>query len=122
MARTTKTTTKAAVKATGSMSRSSTVSKNQAEKFLAKVPEENAFWCNDGSILRDLGQLKESLSVTSDQCFTYHSNEIKKDYSNWVRDVIGDEKLAKELEKASNREQAAKIVEERLTFLRSKAD
>ena len=58
----------------------------------------------------------------SDQTFAYHSNEIRKDFSHWVRDVIGDKKLAKDLEKASNREKAARIVEERYVFLRSQKD
>ncbi len=93
------------------------ISKSQAEKFLAKVPEENAFWCNDGRVLRDMKDLKEALATMSDQTFAYHSNEIKKDFANWVRDVIGDYELARDLERASNREQAARIVEERYTYL-----
>jgi hypothetical protein len=93
------------------------ISRSQAEKFLAKVPEKNAFWCKDGSLLRDLKDLKDVLAIMSDQTFAYHSNEIRKDFSNWVKNVTGDEKLARELEKASNREEAAKIVEDRYKYL-----
>jgi hypothetical protein len=97
----------------------SVVSKNQAERFLAKVPEENVFWCNGGCVIRDMEDLKDALAAMTDQTFAFHSNEVKKDFSNWVREVIGDEKLAKDLEKASNREQAARIAEERYTILKN---
>jgi hypothetical protein len=63
--------------------------------------------------------LKDALAAMSEQTFAYHSNDIKKDFSNWTRDILGDEKLAKDLEGASNRGQAAKIVAERLAYLNS---
>lgn len=97
------------------------IDKSQAEKFLAGVPEEYAFWCHDGRVFRDIRDLRDALNSMSDQGFSYHSNESKKDFSNWVRNVIGDETLAKDLEAASSREQAARIVEERFSLLSSKA-
>ena len=96
------------------------VNKSQAEKYLGKVPENQVFWCNNGVVLRDVRELKDALANMSDQTFCYHSNEIKKDFSTWVRDIIGDDKLAKDLEKATNREEAVKIVEERCQLLVSK--
>jgi hypothetical protein len=98
------------------------IEKQQVERFLAKVPEEFVFWSHDGRVLRDMKDLKDALTSISDQDYTYHANETKKDFSNWVRDIIGDEKLAQDLVMAISREQAAKIVEERYTFLNSQAD
>ncbi len=95
------------------------IEKTQIEKFLAKVPDEFAFWSHDGRVLRDMKDLKDGLANMSDQDFAYHSNDVKKDFSKWVRDIIGDEKLAYDLEMASSRELAARIVEERYTFLSS---
>lgn len=97
------------------------LTKNLARKFLAKVPEQNVFWCNDGSVLRDVQELRAALAMMSDQTFHHHSNDVKKDFSNWIRDVVGDVKLAQNLDAASNREQAARIVEERYSVLMSKA-
>jgi hypothetical protein len=97
------------------------ITKNQAKKFLARVPEENVFWCSDGDVFRDVQELRKALAVMSDQTFSYHSNDEKKDFSNWIRDVVGDEKLAQHLEHASDRVQAARIVEERCSLLVSKA-
>ena len=82
--------------------------KEQAQKLLAKVPDEYVFRCQDGRILRDMNELAEALATMTDETFVYHSNVEKKDFSNWVRDIIGDEKLAKDLEKVESRAQAAK--------------
>jgi hypothetical protein len=97
------------------------ITKALAKKFLARVPERHVFYLNNGSILRDIGELKEALAIMSDPTFSYHSNEIKKDFCNWIRDVVGDVQLARNLEDVTSREQAMKIVEERCNLLSSKA-
>jgi len=95
--------------------------KEQAQKFLSKVPEEYVFLCQDGRVLRDMNELAEALSAMTDETFAYHSNVEKKDFTNWVRDIIGDEKLAKDLEKATSRAQAAKQASSRVGFLSRKS-
>jgi hypothetical protein len=117
MPRTTKT---AAARTAKAPARSTAVTREKAEKYLSRAPEERAFWSNDGRILKDMKDLLEALANMSDQTFAYHCNELKKDFSNWVRDILDDEKLAADLEKAANREQAAKIVDERYVFLAGK--
>jgi len=91
--------------------------KQEAEKFLASVPEEKVFWCHDGRILRNIKELGEALASMTDETFAYHSNTEKKDFSNWVGDVIGDTNLAKELENLTDRNQAANIVSNRIALL-----
>ncbi len=97
------------------------ISRKEAKKFLAKVSEENVFWCSDGNVLRDINELKDALARMSDQTFCYHSNDEKRDFSNWIRDVVGDVKLAQSLETAPDRQNAARIVEERCSLLMNKA-
>jgi hypothetical protein len=118
MPRTTKTTTRSTKSSTGTAG----VTRAKAERSLAKAPDDRVFWSNDGRILADMKDLKDALANMSDQNFAYHSNEIKKDFSNWVRDVLEDEKMAGDLENATNREQAARIVDERYVFLKSKVE
>ncbi len=89
----------------------------EAIRFLSKVPEENIFWCNNGTVIRDMKELKDALAAMTDQTFAYHSNAIKKDFSNWLKYVIGDTQLATDLESATNREKALQIVEERYAYL-----
>ena len=93
------------------------MSKEQAEKFRGKVPEEYAFWCYDGRIFRDMKELAEGLVKMSDEVFAYHANPEKNDFSNWVRDVLKDEKLASDLAIATSKVQAAGHVATRLTYL-----
>lgn len=94
--------------------------RQDAERLLAKVPDQYVFWCCDGRILRDMKELGEALDTMTDETFAYHSNEQKKDFSNWVRDIIGDGKLARELAQSVSRTQAAKKVAERVAFLSAK--
>lgn len=94
--------------------------RQDAERLLARVPEEYVFWCCDGRIVRDMKELRQALDTMTDEAFAYHSNEEKRDFSNWVRDVIGDAKLARDLARSLNRTQAAKRVAERVAFLSAK--
>jgi hypothetical protein len=94
--------------------------KEQAKRFLAPVPDENIFWCHDGKAFKSLQDLANGLEAMSDETFAYHSNEVKKDFSNWVRDIIKDEELASDLASAGSRTEAAVYVSARVTFLSSK--
>ena len=93
------------------------VTKQDAEKLLADVPEGRSFWCNDWWIFRNMRDLSNGLANMSDETFAYHLNDEKNDFSNWLKDVIGDEKLAKDLENPITRQEAAKRVNDRVSFL-----
>ena len=96
------------------------MTRTAAEKILGDVPEEKRFWCHDGKYLKNLDELKEALEQMADEVFGYHANEAKTDFSNWVKDVIGDEKLSRDLLKCATQVQAAKAVGDRVMWLRSK--
>jgi hypothetical protein len=91
-----------------------------AERLLANVPEEYNFRCCDGHIFRSMKELGEAFTSMPDETFSVHANQSKNDFSNWVRDVIKDEKLARDLAKSTTSAQAAKSVAARLAFLQSK--
>ena len=115
-------TTKMTEKKTGTGSQTSRITKSQAEKYLSKVPEQNVFWCNNGTVLRDIRELRDALANMPDQTYAYHSNEIKKDFSDWMRDIVGDKKLADDLVTARSREDALKMVEARCSLLQSRVE
>jgi alpha-amylase len=94
--------------------------KEDAERLLSDVPQEQAFWCCDDRMLRNMKELSEALTGMADETFAYHSNSEKSDFGNWVNDVIGDAKLARDLVKSSSRAQAARKVAERVDFLSAK--
>lgn len=93
--------------------------KKTAKKFMANVPEEYAFHCQDGRTLKNINELEDALNSMSDEIFSYHSNDGKSDFSNWVRDIIKDQKLSKDLLKSTKRKQALQSVKERTIYLNS---
>lgn len=94
--------------------------KEHAERRLADVPEQYVFWCNDGRIIRSLRELKDAFESMSDETYCYHANKEKSDFGKWVKDIIGDEKLARDLSKSSDKRQAYDYVKARETFLLGK--
>ena len=91
--------------------------KQETQKFLANVPQEYVFLCHDGKVLTNMKELADALSTMTDETYSHHWNEEKKDFSNWVRDVIGDTELAKNLENVLDRNEAARTVATRITIL-----
>jgi hypothetical protein len=97
------------------------MTKQVAKARLDSVPEEKRFWCNDGRYLSNLEELKAALENMTDETFLFHSNETKSDFARWVDEVIGDDKLARDLKKSATRSWAAKSIADRIKFLKSKA-
>lgn len=91
--------------------------KQETEKLLSSVPDQYAFWCKDGGILKNMNDLAKAMARMTNATFTYHSNAEKRDFSNWVRDTIGDFELAEELENVWDRNKAAQIVRQRVATL-----
>jgi hypothetical protein len=60
------------------------------------------------------------LSDISEEAFAYHCRGGRSDFATWVRDVIGDEKLARDLTRAADRRVAARDVDRRIAYLDSK--
>ncbi len=96
------------------------MTKKRAEILLADVPEDKRFWCADGRVLKNLTELESALNDITTETFQHHSNEEKSDFANWVRDVIGDTKLARDLSKGSDAAQASGNIRERIAWLREK--
>jgi hypothetical protein len=98
-----------------------TITKQIAKERLANVAEEKRFWCNDGRYLSNMEELKTALESMTDENYLFHANETKSDFAKWVDEVIGDDKLAKDLKKSATRLWAAKAVTDRIKFLKAKA-
>ena len=96
------------------------VSKEEAKRRLGDVPDDKRFWCHDGKIIKNLRELRKALNDMSDETFHYHLGGGRNDFSKWIRDVVGDDKLAEDLSKARSRMQASQAVAQRISFLESK--
>ena len=96
-----------------------------AKKFARKVlsnvdSDDSRFWCNDGTTLSNVHDLKAALMKMSNEAYKYHVNGERNDFSNWTSNVIQDPKLAKDLSRSRNREIAARKVSDRIVFLQLK--
>ena len=96
------------------------ITKSVAEGRLGNVSQDKQFWCHDGHYLKNLQELEGALEQMTEETYRYHANNAKSDFSNWVRDVFGDEKLSRDLQKSATQAQAARSVAERISLLKSK--
>ncbi len=93
-------------------------SNEDAKKYLSDVEGGRCFWVNNGPILKNLYELYGALKEMGNRTWQHHASSEKNDFAAWVKDVIGDEKLANDLLKAKNKLTAAKHVEARITSLK----
>jgi hypothetical protein len=96
------------------------ISKEEAKRRLGDVPDDKRFWCHDGKNIKNIRELRKALIDMSDETFHYHSGEGRNDFSKWIREVLGDDKLAEDLSKTRSRIQASQAVAQRISFLESK--
>ena len=90
-----------------------------SRKWLGDVPEDKRFWCQDGRALKNLQELQVALKDMTEETFRHHSTETNNDFSRWVSDVIGDERLSADLRRSATPAQAARSVAERIVWLRN---
>ena len=95
--------------------------KDEARKYLSDVASEQCFWVNNGPILKNLEELANVLPEISDDTFQHHVNNEKNDFSNWIKDVVGDQQLANDLLSSKSKYSALNKIRNRLNSLKKKA-
>ena len=93
----------------------------EAKRILSDVNPEHHFWVNNGPVLKNLEELYKALSKMKKETYVHHVNNDKNDFSNWVRDITGDEKLAENLLKTKSKKDTVAIVRQRLQYLKKSA-
>ena len=88
----------------------------KSTRILRNVSREEAFYFSSeggptGHMAFSLDEFLEMVTVAPDDSIEYHIKRL--DFSTWLDKVIGDEKLALELQKAKNRHDIIRIVEKR---------
>ena len=94
--------------------------KQDAARVLSDTSSDRCFFCHDGCLSRNLQQLAECLDQMSDDSYNHHVTPVKNDFSTWIRDVFGDDKLANDLARCTNRPEAAKAIRDRIAWLQKK--
>ena len=92
---------------------------NVARGILAKVPIQYSFWLCTNENLRSIEDVSKALQKATDDVFRYHVNRDKNDFEAWIRDVIKDKDLAREIARVKTKETLVRKITERIESLRS---
>ncbi|MBN2567665.1 hypothetical protein JXB02_06310 [Candidatus Woesearchaeota archaeon] len=80
----------------------------------ADVPIAHFFWLKNGRPMKSLRDFYENLFLMDDEVFSHHVTAEKNDFANWVRDVLGDAHLARDLYTVRSRGEAIELLRRRL--------
>ena len=92
--------------------------KRITKSMLNNVPDEHAFWCCDGVIIKNLEGLYSALKSMSKETFHHHVTRDRNDFSTWIREVVGDTTLARQLDKIATRASMQAKVLQRIDWLK----
>ena len=84
------------------------------KKILGEAPEEHHFVVADGKKLKNIVELADALETMSEEIFKHHANELRNDFSSWVKDVFYDHSLAEDISRAKNRLETQIVILRRL--------
>jgi len=93
------------------------ISAKQAKNILRTKDKSKHFYAKNGKTLKNLHDLKHSVSKMDGSTFKHHVNDSRNDFSNWVMDVHEDEDLAQRLSQASTQRQIKSMVNSRIKQL-----
>ncbi|MBI2144405.1 hypothetical protein HYU17_04630 [Candidatus Woesearchaeota archaeon] len=90
-----------------------------ARGILAKVPAHVSFWLCTNENLRSLVELSEALAMATDDVFRYHVNRDKNDFEAWIREIVKDKDLAREIARVKTKETLIRKISERTDELKT---
>ncbi len=95
-------------------------SAEQAKEALKEVYEE-AFETQNFKYIDSLESLADSLKDMREDVYNFHVGEGYNHFSEWIEEVFGDGKLARDISDAA-KEKAAEIIEDRVEWLKEKSN
>lgn len=98
------------------------IAKEQAKHFLRRVDGPLCFYAEDGAAFGSLEELWFGLRTMPEAVFHHHSNREKSDFSQWIGDVFGDQRLANDFwAHRMKKTKLEQILHDRLTDLETAA-
>ncbi len=88
--------------------------KKSTATAMANAPDDKRFWVSDGKVLRNVNDLYGALKAMSDGTFRHHVNKEKNDFAKWLREVLKESRLARQIKRVKTREATIKWVAGRL--------
>lgn len=98
----------------------SVLTPEKASRVLADVPEQKQFMLYMGTNIKSLHELGDAIGIMADRTFMHHVAEGRNDFSNWVRDVIGDHELAEKIKRLGTKQEMAGEINKKVHFLARK--
>jgi len=93
------------------------IKQKEARKILGKIPQHVGFWLCTNRMIYSLRELEKSLNSVDDEIFRYHVNRDKNDFERWIRDIIKDKELAREIARIKTKETLVRKISERIKEL-----
>lgn len=81
------------------------------EGLLKKLPKEDYLELGVNEIVRNLNGLVESLRGMNAEIFSQYVTKSHNDFSEWILEAYGDEKLARKVGRTRRKEKMIKIIE-----------
>lgn len=84
------------------------------EDYLKEVDSEHYFLAANGMVIKSLEELAVGVEGMDNHTFKHHVNHQRNDFVNWIRDIIKDEILAKELSEIKEKHLTALVLMKRI--------
>ncbi|MBU1976303.1 MAG: hypothetical protein KKG59_07925 [Nanoarchaeota archaeon] len=75
---------------------------------------EQAFYCRDGKVVKNLEDLSQSLKEMNDDEFSHHVNQYKNDFAVWISNVLKDEELTSKVKPCLTKQDVLLVIDEKL--------
>jgi hypothetical protein len=96
----------------------SSLKQHEGPWLLRQVPDDQALWLCNNATVQSMVELSEMLEYLDDATFRYHVQRSQNDFAQWIRHIVGDRDLAREIARVKTKETLARKVDKRLRVLR----
>lgn len=94
-----------------------TILPEEADAILKDVHPRHHFKIHMGATVKNLEELADAIEIMDEETFKHHVTKDRNDFHNWVRDIITDTELAKNLINSKKRKVAAEHIRKRVEEL-----
>ncbi len=91
----------------------------EARRTLGKVSLTDGFWLCTNENLRSLDELSAALQKADNDVFRYHITRDRNDFEVWIREIVKDKELAREIARVKTKETLIRKITERTEELKS---
>jgi hypothetical protein len=83
---------------------------NVSAKKLMDAQGDACFWAANGSVFKNIAELRDALFSMDDATFVHHMNAEKNDFANWIENALGDSLLAEKIRHLNKKDDAVREI------------